>query len=189
MDIKNNDEWFGHLQISGIAGAKSFKGSYVSLMREITMAVAASTPRIVGVGKEITIRITSYPLGGDKVGQTANEKASEVLLGLESQGIAQFDWQPPAALPDESPDEYRERLIEEGHSDSDIRDAITALFDIIDPDLIRWHSDPKIQRLIRANANGDFYQSMMRNEYGILKAYALANFPSALTDSINWREI
>lgn len=172
MDTRAN-RWFGQLQLTGIAEPKNHSGSIVGILGEILKDLQELNPRTLSSGeKEIVIRIRDKPYGSEKESNRIADIAAEVMQSLTDVPVT------GGPTDGESYDQYVERLLSIGHSESSAIFLASDWFEREPPeDLMSWMNDSKAQRFRKLNGNQEAFDSALPMEYETLKHYVISEYP------------
>lgn len=173
MDIKNTD-WFGQLQMTGIAKPVNNQGSVLSMVGEFLVQLRTLNPREMAEGKTIVMTFSTIPIGQDKA---KNDKLALVSAVTESL-VESNDLTPLAAEPIES---FIKRLMISGHTPTSARFIAADWYGVEDGEgterLRAWLDNPKAIRFRELNARNDAFESAHPSEYRELLTQMLGEFP------------
>jgi hypothetical protein len=173
MDTKQSS-WYGQLQISGIAKPTNQKGSITEMIRDFVIAIRQSSPRELADGKQITILLSTNPIGQDKA---KNDKLG--LVSAVADSLVETEDLTPT--PNEPIDSFINRLIASGHTSMTSRFIAADWYGIEDGEgtdrLRAWLDNPKAIRFRELNTRNEAFESAHPNEYHELLIQMREEFP------------
>jgi hypothetical protein len=181
MDTRDN-KWFSQLQIPGVAKPVNRNGSIMSIVGETLKDLMAANPRGLKDGEcEIILRFGRVPFGDEKASNTIADIAADIWNQLGDIPVT------PDPSPDETAEQYYNRLMATGISPMSAAMQTADWFDLPEPEgLNAWMTDSKAQRFRQLNSSQSAFESALPQEYQQLKQYVLATYPQ-FTESLTFR--
>lgn len=181
MDIRNDKTWFGQMILSGISKPFNAEGTIAGITAQFHLRLIEQSARKLTEGKEILITFRDRPFTDSKESSIL-KKAQEVISGLD-----EIDCSENSPFPNESYEDYYDRLISQGFN------HFSAAFFANDwfkreqnPRLNEWLTNPRARKFREINSSPKAFESCAPGEYEILKQFVLKEFPE-FTDSITFR--